>query len=196
MDESRNPWTTLGSAVRYDNPWIRVVEHQVLNPAGRPGVYGTVHYKHRAIGIVPIDGEGCTWLVGQYRYPLRRYSWEIPEGGGRLDLPAIDSARRELKEETGLTARSWLEIQRLHLSNSVSDEESVAFLAWDLEAGEAEPEENEELRVRRLPFAEALTMALSGTVSDAISVAALLRVRLMALAGELPEPLRPVLGGR
>jgi 8-oxo-dGTP pyrophosphatase MutT (NUDIX family) len=193
MDEARNPWTRLDSALKYENPWIRVVEDRVLNPAGKPGIYGTIHYRHLAIGIVPIDVEGFTWLVGQYRYPLERYSWELPEGGGRLDVPPLESARRELQEETGLIARGWLEIQRLTLSNSTSDEASVAFLAWDLEQGEAAPEENEQLQVRRVPFAEALRMALSGEITDAISVGALLRVRLMALEGELPEALGPVL---
>jgi ADP-ribose pyrophosphatase len=196
MDEARNPWTRLDSALKYENPWIRVVEDQVLNPAGKPGIYGTIHYQHLAIGIVPIDPEGFTWLVGQYRYPLNRYSWELPEGGGGLDVPALESARRELKEETGLTARCWQEIQRLNLSNSISDEASIAFLAWDLEEGEAAPEENEQLRVRRMPFSEAVAMAISGEITDAISVGALLRVRLMALEGELPEALKGVLSAR
>lgn len=196
MDEARNPWTRLDSALKYDNPWIRVVEDQVLNPAGRPGIYGTVHYHHLAIGVVPIDGDGSTWLVGQYRYALNRYSWELPEGGGHLDVAPLDSAQRELREETGLVARGWQEIQRLHLSNSVSDEASVAFLAWDLEQGPAAPDDTEQLRVRRLPFGEALAMALRGEITDAISVAALLRVRLMALEGGLPPALQPVLAPR
>jgi 8-oxo-dGTP pyrophosphatase MutT (NUDIX family) len=193
MHETHNPWTTLGSEEKYDNAWIRVVEHQVLNPAGNPGIYGTVHYKNHAIGIVPVDERGFTWLVGQYRYATKSYSWEIPGGGGRLGVPPLESARRELKEETGLVARHWQEIQRLHLSNSVSDESSVAYLAWDIEEGEAAPEEEEELQVRRLPFAEALAMARRGEITDAISVGALLSIALMALSGELPPPLRGVL---
>jgi 8-oxo-dGTP pyrophosphatase MutT (NUDIX family) len=196
MDEVRNPWTTLDSTEKYDNPWIRVVEHRVINAAGNPGIYGTVHYKILAIGVVPIDAAGFTWLVGQYRYPLKRYSWEIPEGGGKLDVPPVESAKRELKEETGLSARHWQEIQRMHLSDSITDEASIAFLAWGIEEGAASPEEDEELQVRRLPLSEAVAMALRGDITDAISVAALLRVRLMALEGELPSEVAAALRGR
>ncbi|MEM6723516.1 MAG: NUDIX hydrolase, partial [Bacteroidota bacterium] len=105
-----NPWTKLSEALQYDNPWIRITEHQVLNPNGNPGIYGVVHFKNVAIGIVPLDEEYNTWLVGQYRYTLEQYSWEIPEGGGPLGTDPLKSAKRELLEETGITAKEWTNI--------------------------------------------------------------------------------------
>ena len=193
MDEAANPWTTLDATLKYDNPWIRVVEHKVLNAAGQPGIYGTVHYKNIAIGIVPIDRDGSTWLVGQYRYPLKSYSWEVPAGGGALDVEPLASARRELEEETGLRARHWRQILRMHLSNSIGDEEALIYLAWDLEQGPASPDEDEVLRLRRLPFAEALALVERGEITDAITVAALMRLRLLAMDGALPADLSEVL---
>jgi 8-oxo-dGTP pyrophosphatase MutT (NUDIX family) len=141
----KNPWTTLSSELKYDNPWIAVTEHQVLTPAQSPGIYGTVHFKNIAIGIVPIDANGFTWLVGQYRYPLKAYSWEIPEGGGKLHEPPLQSAKRELKEETGLEAGHWEQILEMHLSNSATDERAVVYLATDLSEGPSCPEETEDL---------------------------------------------------
>jgi len=192
-DEPENPWTTLSSARHYDNPWITVTEHKVLNPSGNPGIYGTVHFKNLAIGVVPVDAEGCTYLVGQFRYPLGRYSWEIPEGGGRRDVPPRTSAERELLEEVGLVAAGWQEILRMDLSNSVTDEEAICYLAWDLEQREAEPEDTEQLQIRRLPLRQAIGMALAGEITDSMSVAALLRLEVMALTGALPAPLRSAL---
>jgi ADP-ribose pyrophosphatase len=189
-----NPWTTLASRERYDNPWIRVTEHDVLNPAGRPALYGTVHFKHLAIGILPVAADGSIYLVGQFRYPLERFSWEIPEGGGALDLPPLASAERELLEETGLVAANWQEILRLDLSNSVTDEHAFVYLAWGLEQGQAQPDETERLHIRRLPFAEALAMVSRGEITDAISVASLLKFRLLSLTGDLPEALRGTFG--
>jgi 8-oxo-dGTP pyrophosphatase MutT (NUDIX family) len=180
-----NPWKTLASEVRYSNPWIEVTQHEVLNPAGGAGIYGTVHFKHLAIGIIPLDGEGHTWLVGQYRYPLQRYSWEIPEGGGALGLDPEQSARRELREETGLTAGRWLRLLEMDLSNSVTDERCIIFLATDLTAGAASPEETESLAVRRVPFEQACAMVLRGEITDSVSVAGILRLKLM-LDGEPP----------
>ena len=172
--EPENPWTIQSAETRYDNPWIKVVHHEVTDIAGNPGVYGTVHFKNTAIGIVPLDHELNTWLIGQYRFPLRAYSWEIPEGGGEASTSTLDSAKRELREETGITANSWEKILDLHLSNSVSDEKAVVYLARDLEFGESEPEDCEDLVLRKLPFSEALQMALSGEITDALAVAALL----------------------
>ncbi|HYC04770.1 MAG TPA: NUDIX hydrolase [Azospirillaceae bacterium] len=185
-----NPWKTLSRETRYENPWIRIEHHAVLNPAGRPGIYGVVRFRSQAVGVLPIDSEGHTWLVGQYRYPLDRYSWEIPEGGAPLGTDPADTARRELIEETGLRAGRLLEFLRMDLSNSTTDETAFSYLAWDLERGEAEPEETEQLKLRRVRLAEALAMAKRGEITDSISVASLLRLKVMADDGELPEGLR------
>lgn len=170
-----NPWQTLSEISVYDNPWIQVTHREVINPSGGNGIYGLVHYKNVAIGIVPLDEAGYTWLVGQYRYPLEQYSWEIPEGGGPLGAPVLESAQRELLEETGIRASRWTPLLEMHLSNSVTDEFAVAYIAQELEFGLAEPEETEQLQVRRLPFAAALDMVLQGEITDALSVAALLK---------------------
>lgn len=178
-DYKRNPWNTLSSDVKYDNPWIRVVEHQIINPRGNPGIYGTVSFKHIAIGILPLDEEGCTWLVGQYRYPLGRYSWEVPAGGGKLDVDPEETAKRELLEETGMTARRWQKILEMDLSNSITDERAIAFIATDLSFGKACPEDDEVLTIRRLPLDEAYAMVVEGEIADSITVAVVLRARLL-----------------
>jgi 8-oxo-dGTP pyrophosphatase MutT (NUDIX family) len=178
----KNPWTTLSSKEIYDNKWIQVVEHQVINPAGGQGIYGKVHFKNKAIGIIPIDNHGNTWLVGQYRYALNAYSWEIPEGGGPLDIDPLESAKRELKEETGITARQWKLLLRFHTSNSVTDEEGFIFLAEELEFGECALEDTEaDLIVKKLPFTEALAMVMNGEITDSMSVAGILNVALIKL---------------
>lgn len=172
-----NLWKTLSSEEKYDNRWINVTEYQVLNPAGGKGIYGKVHFKNKAIGIVALDENNNTWLVGQWRYTLNEWSWEIPEGGGPLHDDSLQSAKRELKEETGLIANQWTLIQRVHLSNSVSDEEGFIFLAEDLTTGESELEETEaDMKVWKLPFGDALSMVLDGKITDSLTVMALLKV--------------------
>ncbi|RZK32305.1 MAG: NUDIX hydrolase [Hymenobacter sp.] len=175
FDPTHNPWQTLSTEPKYENPWIRVREDQVRNPKGGAGIYGVVSMRNKAIGIVPIDAEGNTWLVGQYRYTLNEYSWEIPMGGGLLDVDITESAQRELREETGLLADRWTCIARLHTSNSVTDEEGFVFLAEDLTQAEWEPEETEDLRLWKLPLAQAVALAMSNEITDAISVAGLLK---------------------
>lgn len=192
MNEAKNPWTVSSRATVYDNPWIRVDHHEVLNPAGKPGIYGVVHFKNHAIGVVPIDHDGNVILVGQYRFPLGAYGWEIPEGGGPAGVSTLESAQRELREECGIAAKHWVEIVGMDLSNSVSDERGTAFLARDLSHGTAEPEDSEQLQVARVPFCEALARVKRGEIRDSLSVAAILRVALMAAQGELPEPLSGV----
>ncbi|MTI20498.1 NUDIX hydrolase [Fulvivirga sp. RKSG066] len=179
MAKVNNPWKTLKKKEKYDNPWIRVEEHDIINPGGGEGIYGKVHFKNKAIGIIPIDKEGNTWLVGQYRYTLDEYSWEIPEGGGPVHEDMMEAAQRELKEETGLTAKSWEIIMKIHTSNSVTDEEAFIFLAKDLTEGDAQPEESEELKVMKLPFDEALEMVMNGEITDSMSVAAILKLARM-----------------
>ncbi|HWK07202.1 MAG TPA: NUDIX hydrolase [Puia sp.] len=181
MNESHNPWTILSQQPIYDNPWIGLTEYQVLNPAGGKGIYGKVHFKNLAIGVLPLDNEGNTWLVGQYRFTLNQYSWEIPEGGGEIGVPAVESARRELREETGLVAKEWTPILKMHLSNSVTDEDATVFLARQLEQHDAMPEETEQLVVRKLPFEEAYQMVEKGQITDSMSVAAILKVKLLML---------------
>jgi len=164
----------------YDNPWINVTEYQVINPSGNPGIYGQVHFKNTAIGIIPLDAHRNTWLVGQHRYTLSEWSWEIPEGGGPAETNVRDSAMRELKEETGLTAKKWTQILKTHLSNSVSDEVGFIFLAEDLHEGDTDPEATEaDMIIRKLPFQEALTMVLTGEITDGLSVMGILRVARM-----------------
>jgi 8-oxo-dGTP pyrophosphatase MutT (NUDIX family) len=187
-DETKNPWTVLTKATVYENAWIRVDHHEVRNPAGGPGIYGTVHFKGHALGVVPIDEQGNTVLVGQFRFPLGYYSWEIPQGGGVKGAPLVESAQRELREECGLAANNWLQVLEMDFSNSVTDEQGTAFLAWDLKGGAAEPEETELLQVVRVPFWEAVDRAKQGSIRDLVSVAAILRVALMACQGELPDP--------
>lgn len=170
-----NPWKTLSTQVIYTNSWIQVTESQVINPSGGPGIYGVVHFKNKAIGIVPVDEEGYTWLVGQYRYPLNEYSWEIPEGGGPLGTDVLESAKRELKEETGMEAAQWTPLSRIHTSNSVCDEEGFLFLARQLTFGESQPEETEQLVVRKIHLRDAVTMVMQDQITDSMSIAGILK---------------------
>lgn len=189
----KNPWTTLTTKPQYENPWIQVIEHDVLKPNGSPGIYGVVRFKNLAIGVIPIHADGTTVLVGQYRYPLEAYSWEIPEGGGSRAVDPLESAKRELIEETGLSAAKWLRFLELHLSNSVSDEQAINYLAWDLTEGVAQPDDTEQLAMRRVPFAEAVRMAMAGEITDAMAVAGLIKAQLLLDRGELPEDLLRIL---
>jgi 8-oxo-dGTP pyrophosphatase MutT (NUDIX family) len=174
-----NPWKTLSAKPIYQNPWIAVREDQVINPKGGRGIYGVVSFKNKALGIIPIDAENNTWLVGQYRYALNEYSWEIPMGGGLLENDRLEAAKRELKEETGFTAAKWTEIARLHTSNSVTDEEGFVYLAQDLTPGETEFEETEDLQLKKIPLTEAIEMVMRNEITDAISVAGLLKAALI-----------------
>lgn len=178
-EEIKNPWTTLSGEVKYDNKWIKVTEYQVINPGGGKGIYGKVHFKNIAIGVIPMDKEKNTWLVGQFRYALNEYSWEIPEGGGPVGEDPIEAAKRELKEETGMTANKLTLLTKLHTSNSVTDEVGYVFLAEDLEDGENNLEESEaDLKVRKLPLAEAVDMVLRGEITDSMSMIGLLALGL------------------
>jgi 8-oxo-dGTP pyrophosphatase MutT (NUDIX family) len=173
--QSENPWKTLSGEEKYDNRWISVTEYQVINPAGGKGIYGKVHFKNKAIGIVALDENNETYLVGQYRYTLNQFSWELPEGGGPMNEDPLLAAKRELKEETGITAGKWTLINRFHTSNSVTDEEGFIFLAEDLQEGERELEETEaDMKVMKLPLKEALEKIFKYEITDSISVIGLL----------------------
>ena len=180
-----NPWTIVGEQQVYDNPWIGVTEYDVINPSGGKGIYGKVHYKNLAIGVIPLDAEGYIWLVGQYRFVLNCYTWEIPEGGGDPAVPPMESAQRELKEETGLEASEWTLLLEMHLSNSIGDEQAFIYLARGLHQGESEPEETEQLIVRRVPFEEAYEMVERGEITDSISVAGILKIKVLSVSGQL-----------
>jgi 8-oxo-dGTP pyrophosphatase MutT (NUDIX family) len=184
-DSNENPWTVLKQHLVYESPWIAVEHHDVLNPAGNPGTYSVVHFKHRAVGVVPIDEENYTWIVGQYRYPFNTYTWEIPEGGGGLTEAPIDAAKRELREECGILAREYIPIQQLQLSNSATDEVAYLFVARGLTFEEAQPDENEALSVRKIHFDELYSMVLKGEITDSLSVAAVLKLKLLMLEGKL-----------
>jgi len=181
-----NPWQITSEKNIYNNPWISLTEYQVINPSGNPGIYGKVHFKNIAIGVIPLDNDMNTYLVGQYRFPLEQYSWELPEGGGPLGTDPLDSAKRELLEETGLKASNWTEVQRMYLSNSVSDELSILYLARGLEQFEAEPEDTEQLIVKKLPFNEVYHMVCDGEITDSMTVAGILKIKLMIMENKLP----------
>jgi 8-oxo-dGTP pyrophosphatase MutT (NUDIX family) len=176
-----NPWTTLSRRTVYENPWIRVREDQVLRPDGLPGIYGVVEFKNRAVGVLPVEDDGSVWLVGQYRYPVQAYSWEIPEGGGAASESPEEAARRELREETGLTAGHMELLATSHLSNSVSDELGYLFRAAQLTCGDDDPEGTERIAVRRFEWSEAWRMLEDGEITDSLTVMALLHEAIRRL---------------
>lgn len=178
-DSVKNPWTKTSTRQVYENPWIKVEHHTVLTPSKDEGVYGTVAFKNRAIGIIPLDKHLNTWIVGQYRFPLNAYSWEIPEGGGPIGEATINTAKRELSEEVGLKANKWRMIQTFHLSNSVSDEYGELFLAQELTEFENHPDPEEELIVKKVPFQEVFKMVLKGEITDSISIMGILKVKYL-----------------
>lgn len=180
-----NPWKIKAEILVYNNPWISLTEYDVINPGGGKGIYGKVHFKNIAVGVLVLDQDLNTYLVGQYRFTLNAYSWEMPEGGCPVGLDTLESAKRELLEETGLVAKDWTLLFQMHLSNSVSDELAVIYLARDLQQFEAEPEETEQLQVKKIPFAEMLDMVETGQITDAMTVAAVYKVQLLMLQGKL-----------
>lgn len=158
----------------------------MINPSGNTSIYGKVHFKNVAIGIIPLDDDKNTWIVGQWRYPLNEYSWEIPMGGGPLENSVIASAKRELKEETGLKAENWKKIMRIHTSNSVTDEVGFVYVATGLTAGTSEPGETEgDLVIRKLPFSDVIEMVMKSEITDSISIAGILKVARLIESGEL-----------
>jgi 8-oxo-dGTP pyrophosphatase MutT (NUDIX family) len=192
-----SPWGRETERVVFDNPWIRVTEHEAVAPTGRPASYGVVSFKNYALAILPIHDDGAVVLVGQNRFVFADYSWEIPEGGGPLHEDPLESARRELAEETGLVAADWREVLRVQLSNSITDERAIGYVATGLaEAAQAHPQdETEELTIARVPFREALDAALAGELKDALTVAMLLRAYHMARERAFPDALvRAMLG--
>jgi 8-oxo-dGTP pyrophosphatase MutT (NUDIX family) len=179
-----NPWKILSTQKIYENPWIELNEYQVINPHGGNGIYGVVHFKHIAIGVIPLDEELNTWIVGQYRFPLNEYSWEIPEGGGKLEVSILESAKRELLEECGIIAQKWNCILKMHLSNSVSDEVGYVWVAQDLSFTKSQPEETELLEVQKIPFSELYERVMNGEITDSLSVAGVLKLQCLLKEGK------------
>jgi len=188
-DRSRRvgPWTVKREETVFDNPWIRVVDHDVTHPDGTGGQYGVVAFKNRAIGVLPIHPDGTTVLVGQHRFPLDAYSWELPEGGGPLGEDSLAGARRELREETGLSAAQWLEFSSFDISNSVTNETATCFLAWQLTEGAASPEPSEALAIKIVAFSELHDRVLAGDIRDSLTIVMVLAARAKALRGMLPR---------
>lgn len=177
LPTTSNPWKPRSSKKIYNNRWLSLHEDEVINPGGGISHYGKINFKNLAIGIIPLDENNNTWLVGQYRYVPDCYSWEIPMGGGPLNISPLESAKRELKEETGLTANDWQELMKLHTSNSVTDELGLVYVARELTQGETEFEETEDLLIQKVSLEEAVERVLAGEITDAISVAALLKLQ-------------------
>ena len=196
MSQTRGPWTIHGERIAFESPWMRVHEFDITQPDGKPGVYAVMSPRNLALVVLPIHADGSVTLVGQHRFALDRYSWEIPAGGGQLDGDPLADARRELKEETGLTADHWSEILQLDLSNSITDERAIGFLATGLHDGEPEPEGTEVLQTRRAHFLDALEEAMSGQIRDALTVAMLMRAHYMAQQGLLASELSGVMLNR
>jgi ADP-ribose pyrophosphatase len=172
-------WEILNTEIPYKNKWIEVRHNEVVNPSGGKGIYGTVHFENVAAAILPIDNEGFTYLVGQYRFPLNEYSWELPMGGVPLGTHVLAGAQRELLEETGLVASQWTEIAKIHTSNSVTDEVAYAFVAQGLSQQSTEPEATENLAIKKIPIQEALDMALKGQITDSISLITIFKAALI-----------------
>jgi 8-oxo-dGTP pyrophosphatase MutT (NUDIX family) len=184
-----NPWTILSSRRFYESRYVDVDQDEVRHHSGMVHPYTALRFRIYGIAVLPIFADGSTYLIGQYRYLAQRYTWELPRGSGPKSVDPLETAQRELKEETGAVAGQWLEVLRLMVSPGITDEQAPCFVAWDLEQGTADPDPQEDLTLRRLPFHEAVAAALNGTISDAASVATLLAVQARAAQGALPADL-------
>ncbi|MBV9759013.1 MAG: NUDIX hydrolase [Acidobacteriaceae bacterium] len=179
----RNPWKTISSRRAYENAWIRVREDQVIRPDGAPGIYGVVEIRP-SVAIVAIDDLDRVSLVGQWRYSVNRYSWEVPRGGshpGETDM--LEVARRELAEEAGVIAAQWRELGCVDVCNGVADDVQTLFLATGLAATDMCLDPEEEIVVEWRPFEEAVEMALDGRITEVCSIAAILKVSMLRNGG-------------
>lgn len=188
-EEDGDPWVVKSKTRLFGNEWLELERYEVVRPDGGDGTYTVVRPRRLAVGVLPIEPDGGVHLVGQWRFPLGRYSWEMPEGGAEPDEDPLECAKRELEEETGLTAGRYQRVLEMDLSNSLSDERAVVFLAFDLTPGEPRPEGTEVLRRRRAHFREVLKNVADAHIRDSLTVAAVLRAHHMAVTGQLPEHL-------
>ncbi|MEL6569404.1 MAG: NUDIX hydrolase [Pseudomonadota bacterium] len=191
--EQNGPWRIRSCEVRYDNPWVTLEHNDVVHPDGSDGIYGVVRFKNVAVGVLPIFEDGTVPLVGQHRFPLGRFSWELPEGGGPLDVPPLEAAKRELIEETGFKADNWAPLIDFDVSNSVTDEVAACFLAWGLTPGPAAPEPSEVLSHRRVTFSDLVSGCLNGDITDGLTMVMALTTAEKARRGDLPEDLLAIL---
>lgn len=175
-DFTKNPWKTISKKIHYESAWIRTEEHEVINPAGKPALYSMTHFKNIAVAVIPLDDENNTWIVGQFRYPTQSYEWEVCEGGCPEGTDPVETAKRELIEECGIMAEYLTPVLEMQLSNSATDEISYTYIARGLSMTNNNPEESEQLTVRKLPFIELFEMAMNGAIKDALSVASILKV--------------------
>jgi 8-oxo-dGTP pyrophosphatase MutT (NUDIX family) len=189
MTPTGKPWAIRTAKTVYRNPWITVREYQATAPTGRPALYGVVNFQSYALAILPLHDDATVTLVGQHRFALADYSWEIPEGGGPIGEDPLAGAQRELREETGLIGADWREVLRLQLSNSVTDEQAVGYIATGLTQAESDPDETEAFQLARVPFAEALDLVFRGIIVDVLTVAMLLRAYHMARQGGFSDAL-------
>jgi len=181
MIDNSNPWKLKSDKLIYENPWIQVNHHEVIDPSGKDGVYGKVHFKNIAVSILPLDDEGNTWIVGQYRYPLGRYSWEIPEGGCPIGTDPLDSAKRELQEEAGINANDWKLIGEADMSNSVTDEIAMMYVAQDLSFRQQELESTEDIQLRKISYDQLYQKVIKGEIRDSLTIMTVLRYSVSML---------------
>jgi ADP-ribose pyrophosphatase len=181
----KNPWKTLSSEIVHQTPWVRINHHKVINPGGSQGIYTVTEFKNLAIGILPLDEDNNTWIVGQYRFPIHQYSWEMPEGGGDPNVPPVESAQRELEEECGLVAKDWQLLLTAHTSNSATNEIAYIYIAKGLSHTQAHPDEDEQLEVRKLPFSELYRMVMDNEITDSLTVMAVLKAKILMDEGKL-----------
>ena len=188
-DNQIGPWKVTSKRTAFENPWIKIEDHGVIHPDDTPGEYGVVRFKNFAVGVLPIDEDGYTYLVGQHRFPHDTFSWELPEGGGPMAEDPLQSAKRELVEETGFSAENWQTLSTFDVSNSVTDEKAICYLAWNLTAGDAAPESSEALTVKRVLFNDLLEMVMRGEITDSLTIIMTLTAHIKALRSELPMPI-------
>jgi ADP-ribose pyrophosphatase len=184
-----DPFTIIASKIAYENAWIKVEHQEIIRPDGAPGVYGIVHFANRAVAVLPLEANGDVWLVGQWRRPLNAWSWEIPEGGVPFDEDLEAGARRELEEEAGLIAGTFLKVLEFDTSNCVTDEVGTSYIAYDLTQGTLAPDPTEVLSLRRVHFTDLLAEIDQGLIRDGPTLATVLRAHQLALTNRLPARL-------
>jgi 8-oxo-dGTP pyrophosphatase MutT (NUDIX family) len=180
----KNPWRTRSSRIAYQNPWIRVREDQVVRPDGGDGIYGVVEIRP-SVGVIAFNEREEVVLVGQWRYPHDRYSWEIPRGGsheGEADM--LEVAKRELAEEAGVTAQTWEYIGAVDCCNGVVNDVQSLYVAGNLTLVETNPDPEEEIAVVWKPFREAVAMCIDGRITEVSSIAGILMVDRLRCKGK------------